>query len=101
MSVHFLFPTPYVEHVDLLGKPTAALLRWDDAVGSAAWGFMHECQRWPDEDEPDGVFVKVVAPRLTNHTVTRTDTGVTVRASILCPDCGIHGFVTNSRWDSA
>lgn len=101
MSVHCFFPTPYAEHVELVGKPTAALLRWDDAAGSAAWGFKHECGYWPDDAEPDGVFIKVVAPRLTNHTVTRTAAGVTVRASIACPDCGLHGFVTDSKWADA
>ena len=98
MTTHHFYKTPYVERIDLAGKPTAALLRWDDAVGSGAWGFEHVCGSWPDEQEPDGVFVKVVAPRLTNHTVTRSEHGVTVRASILCPDCGLHGFVTDSRW---
>jgi hypothetical protein len=101
VSAHFLYPTPVAERVDLFGKPTAALLRWDDAEGSAAWGFEHQCAFWTDEQEPDGVFIKVVAPRLTNHTVTRSDQGVTVRASILCPDCGVHGFVTNSTWEAA
>lgn len=101
MSAHTLYKIPYAERIDLIGKPTAALLRWDDAVGSAAWGFEHECQQWPDEQEPDGLFRKLVAPRLTNHTITRDDNGVTVRASILCPDCGLHGFVTNSRWEGA
>lgn len=101
MTAHFLYRIPYVEHVELVGKPTASLLRWDDAEGSAAWGFQHQCATWPDENEPDGVFCKVVAPRLTNHTVTRTEQGVTVRASIRCPDCGLHGFVTNSRWSYA
>lgn len=101
MSAHFFHP-PYVEHRGLLGKATAALLRFDDAEGPAAWGFQHECGRWSDEQEPDGEFVKVVAPRLTNHTVTREDDGpVTVRASILCPDCGVHGFVTADRWEAA
>lgn len=99
MSAHVLHKVPYVEHVALAGKPTAALLRWDDAEGSAAWGFQHQCQQWDDKQEPDGLFVKIVAPRLTNHTVTRNERGVTVRASILCPDCGVHGFVTDSRWE--
>lgn len=101
MSAHLLHRLGYVEHIALAGKPTAALLRWDDAVGSGAWGFQHQCATWPDDDEPDGVFCKVVAPRLTNHTITRNDQGVTVRASILCPDCGVHGFVTDSQWRDA
>ena len=99
MSVHFLYDADaIVERVGLLGKPTADLVRFNDAVGAGAWGFRHECQRFADQHEPDGVFVKLVAPRLTNHTVTRDENGVTVRASILCPDCGLHGFVTNSQW---
>lgn len=101
MSAHLFYKLPYAERIDLIGKPTAALLRWDDVEGSAAWGFEHQCKVWPDEDEPDGVFCKIVAPRLTDHTVTRTAAGVTVRASIACPDCQVHGFVTDSRWEGA
>jgi hypothetical protein len=108
MSVHRFYPTPYAERVELAGKPSAALLRWDDADRSedrdkvgAYWGFEHVCKTWPDDQEPDGEFVKVVAPRLTNHTVMRTKAGMTVRASILCSDCGLHGFVTDSRWEAA
>lgn len=100
MTAHWLYVTPYAERIDLVGTH-AALLRWDDAEGSAAWGFEHVCKEWDDDQEPDGKFVKVVAPRLTNHTVTRTEQGVTVRASIACPDCGVHGFVTHSRWEPA
>lgn len=96
MSSHHFHAVP-VETVDIAGID-AALLRFADAEGSAAWGFQHECARWDDEQEPDGVFVKVVAPRLTNHTIRRTANGVTVRASILCPDCEIHGFVADSAW---
>jgi hypothetical protein len=50
MSVHRFYPTPYAERVELAGKPTAALLRWDDAdrakIGQvgAYWGFEHVCK---------------------------------------------------------
>jgi hypothetical protein len=108
LSAHFLYEIPYVERIDLIGKPTAALLRWNDArpderdKPGAYWGFEHQCQSWLDPNEPDGHFMKVVAPRLTNHTITRNERGqITVRASILCPDCGLHGFVTNDRWEAA
>lgn len=101
MTAHFFHPVPYAERIDLIGKPIAALLRWDDAEGSAAWGFQHQCKVWDDPEEPDGRFTKIVAPRLTNHTITRSEAGVTVRASILCPDCGLHGFVTENRWEGA
>jgi hypothetical protein len=104
MSVHRLYPTPYAERVDLIGDAdvprcsagTTPKVR-DSVLGLRA----SVCQFWIDEQEPDGVFVKLVAPRLTNHTVTVAETGVTVRASILCSDCGVHGFVTNSRWAAA
>lgn len=31
------------------------------------------------------------------HTVVAMDP-LTIVASILCPDCGLHGFVTDGRW---
>lgn len=35
------------------------------------------------------------------HTLTRDDQGrPTVRASILCEDCGTHGFVTDGIWQA-
>jgi len=40
------------------------------------------------------------APRLMlgeGHTVV-TRTPLTIVASILCTDCGLHGFVTNGQW---
>lgn len=58
--------------------------------------FEHVCDRGTR-----GVIV--CAPRLqigNGHTLTRADgTGLpTVRASILCEDCGTHGWVTDGRW---
>lgn len=99
MGIHWFHGNP-IETVDL-EYTDAKLLRFADAEGSASWGFQHVCGRWTDQHEPDGEFVKGVAPRLTNHTVTRTTAGVTVRASILCPDCGVHGFITDSAWTDA
>lgn len=100
MTAHRLYNLPCAERVALAGTD-AALLRWDDAEGSAAWGFEHVCRSWPDAAEVDSVLTTIPAPRLSKHTVTRTGAGVTVRASILCPDCGTHGFVTDSRWKAA
>lgn len=99
MSEHH-FHDPVIESRPLVGT-TATLVRFAGGDGSDAWGFHHECSSWSDEQEPDGVFVKVVAPRLTNHTMTLGETGMTVRASILCPDCGVHGFITDDRWEGA
>lgn len=44
------------------------------------------------------------APRLTNvnqpggHQVTGSRECPTVRASIVCEDCGTHGFITEGKW---
>lgn len=41
-----------------------------------------------------------VAPALMigqGHTIVSRDP-LTIVASILCPDCGLHGFVTNGEW---
>lgn len=49
--------------------------------------------------------VIICAPALMigkGHTLTWDDTRrPTVRASILCPDCGTHGFITGGRWSDA
>lgn len=40
----------------------------------------------------------VVAPGLSpGHRVTQLDP-VTITPSILCPDCGLHGFITDGTW---
>lgn len=70
-------------------------------AGDGAWLVEHVCASWPDDREADGVFVKVVAPRLTaGHTVAEGPAGITVRPSVLCPACGLHGYVTESTWAS-
>lgn len=45
------------------------------------------------------LITKRVAPRCTNHTWDPAT--VTLRASILCPDCGLHGWVTDGVWSGA
>lgn len=60
--------------------------------------FAHVCDR-------GGRGVIVCAPALQlgqGHTLTRDDQGrPTVRASILCSDCGTHGWITNGTWEAA
>jgi hypothetical protein len=59
-------------------------------------GFEHRCDRGPR-----GVIV--CAPLLAigaGHHVTGV-TRPTVRASVLCDDCGLHGFITDGVWSDA
>lgn len=64
--------------------------------------FEHVCDR-----SERGVILCAPALRIGNgHTLTRNDTKTrnspegepTVNPSILCPDCGTHGFITEGRW---
>lgn len=59
---------------------------------------LHVCAEWDDHERGEHI-VKWVAPRLDDaHVVTWGPGGPTIRASILCPACGLHGFVTDGRW---
>lgn len=80
--------------------PSYRLLTYPDGVVR----FEHRCDRGRR-----GVIV--CAPALCigpfaggpggTHVLTRNDAGKpTVRASVLCPDCGTHGFITDGRWSS-
>lgn len=61
----------------------------------------HTCKEWPDNREPDGMFIKCIAPRLAPEHVVHSIDPLTVTPSILCPDCGLHGFVTDGVWRAA
>lgn len=98
MSAHAFHDKP-LRSIDV-GEGLAVLV-FADPIAPAELGFRHECGRWPDDQEPDGEFVKVIAPRLSLHTVTGPEDALTIRASILCPDCGLHGYVTDGRWAAA
>lgn len=64
--------------------------------------FEHRCDR-----RERGTIICAPALQIGNgHTVTRNETRThanpqgqpTVRASILCDDCGLHGFITDGWW---
>lgn len=38
-----------------------------------------------------------LAPSLEDHTIESREP-LSVSPSILCPDCGLHGFITGGRW---
>lgn len=40
-----------------------------------------------------------VSPMLSNHTRSGPLAEITIAPSILCPDCGLHGFVTGGVWN--
>lgn len=78
------------------GIPLVILQQYDDTTVRVR----HACTgggRWaPGETH-------VIAPALQikegGHTFTIDDDGQpTVTPSILCPDCGLHGFVTDGIW---
>lgn len=64
--------------------------------------FEHKCKGWTEEDGT--VVTKVCAPALQldngGHRI-ESDDPLTVSPSILCPDCGTHGFIRNGRWVEA
>jgi hypothetical protein len=74
--------------------PTYRLLTYADGTVR----FEHRCDRGER-----GTIICAPALRIGHgHTLTRSDNGKpTVRASILCPDCGTHGFITDGRWADA
>lgn len=90
------FHDPILRAIDV-GEGLAVVV-FAEPIAPASVGFLHRCKSWPDEREPDGEFVKVVAPRLSRHTISGPDDALTIRASIACPDCGLHGHVTDGQW---
>lgn len=94
MSVEFphlvsegVIDSTYVPHT--LG-PAYRVMWYSD--GSAR--FEHRCDRGERG-------VVVCAPLLGDqHTIVQRDP-LTISPSILCPDCGTHGFIRNGRWVAA
>lgn len=57
--------------------------------------FEHRCDRTA---QGRGVIVCAPALQIGNgHTIVQRDP-LTIVASVLCPDCQTHGFVTDGRW---
>ena len=79
------------EYIDHVAGPTYRLLGYPDGEVR----FEHRCDRGER-----GVIICAPALQIGNgHTLTWNELGQpTVRASILCPDCGTHGFITDGRW---
>jgi hypothetical protein len=62
------------------------------------WALSHVCDRTNGPRGYGGVVR--CAPRLTDHQIEAGST-VTITPSCLCPDCGLHGYVTASVWRDA
>lgn len=80
--------------VKQVAGPSFRLLYYPD--GSVR--FEHRCDRGER-----GVIICAPALQIgRGHTVTKPPGGApTVRASVLCPDCNTHGFITDGRWHAA
>jgi hypothetical protein len=77
----------------LPAQPIRALRYPDGSIG-----IEHRCKLVDDGRQ------LVIAPRLTpgpdGHRITNDDP-LTIMPSVLCPDCGLHGFITNGRWEDS
>lgn len=75
-----------------LGRPNYRLLGYENGTVR----FEHRCDRGER-----GVVICAPALQLDGggHQIDKNT--VTVTPSILCPDCGTHGSVTNGRWADA
>lgn len=95
---------PVLETVPLSGSGHELVL----IDGETVWRFRHTCKT---VDNGDGTTTTLrISPQLneTRHHVheaeepadatPRAHKVLTVNPSILCPDCGVHGFVQRSEW---
>ena len=81
---------------------------WDRAidVGGGVRLLVTDAPNWPEcevmvehtcKDIGQGERL-VIAPGLSpGHRITQLDP-VTITPSLLCPDCGLHGFITDGTW---
>lgn len=95
---HEFYDHDAVTRVIDVGSGVSLLISQPDDRNPHGVRIRHTCTSWPDPQEPDGVFVKVIAPALAQAHVVHSLDPATITASILCPDCGLHGFVTNGEW---
>lgn len=83
-----------------LVQVTSAIYPLDDDVmavifpkGDMPPHFRHRCHAKRGDD----IHERISAPSLAKHTVVSRDP-LTIVASVLCLDCGLHGFVTDGQW---
>ena len=97
MTEHILvFPSP-IREIPVLGAefdPHFAIVVFRDPIAPDNIGVRHTCKTIDDA-------TLIIAPRLTDHTVTGPEDSLTIRASIACGDCQLHGWITDGRWTQA
>jgi hypothetical protein len=90
--------TPAYERRVDVGSGVFALFTDAPKTGASRIAIEHVCTR-----PRDGMTLRV-APFLTGgpsgHQLL-SDDPLTVSPSVLCADCGLHGFITNGKWRSA
>lgn len=77
--------------------PHRALLGYPGGV----WRYRHRCDRTNSRNAGVVVCAPLLQAGVTGHVVLVRPDGPTVSPSILCADCGSHGFVRDGRWDAA
>lgn len=94
MSDEVLAHISYDDVVDatpIAGGAHPMRLLWRDGAPPR---FEHRCDR-----SSTGRGVIVCAPSLhPDHVVSGDRSAPTVRASVFCSDCGLHGWITDGRW---
>ncbi|MCW2899953.1 MAG: hypothetical protein JWO67_2218 [Streptosporangiaceae bacterium] len=83
-----------------VGSGVAALFTDEPKTGASRIAIEHQCTR------PRDGMTLLIAPFLTadrdgrrGHQLLSEDP-LTVTPSILCADCGLHGFITDGTWRS-
>jgi hypothetical protein len=59
------------------------------------WHFRHECKEWTLDDQ---LHRLVCAPYLDEAHQIVSEDPLHVEPSLLCSDCGTHGFVRDGHW---
>ncbi len=66
-------------------------LWWHDCVTARpAWGWFGDVHT-----------IHEVGPISSGHKVIDSADGITVQGSLICEDCGDHGFIENGKWRKA
>jgi hypothetical protein len=85
---------PAFERRVYVGNGIAALFTDEPKTGASRIAIEHQCTR-----QRDGQTL-LIAPFLQRGHQLLSEEPLTVSPSILCADCGLHGFITDGTWRS-